>query len=145
MFAGAAYGAQPYAGAANQQETIIIAYPTGPYRYEIGKPIPAVTITCDDPDGGATTLSLASGALPASLAFSQTLPYTAPVPFNVTITGGIDAVGSSTISLSNTDGEGNVASLSLTFVGVAPSGFPTVVGTNPLALFGRHGGRARVR
>lgn len=115
MYGGYAYGNEPYAGSftsPNSQETITDS-PGSPYNFTTGVAIAPITITCDDPDGGATTLSLVSGSLPAGLSLSHALPRTAAVPFNTTITGTPTLAGVSTLVFRNDDGIGLVSEITI--------------------------------
>lgn len=139
MFGGVAFAEVPFATNAdfiNIQETLSVN-PASPYSLTEGAVIAPITLTADDLDGGSTTLRLVAGSLPPGLVLSQALPYTAAVPFNVTITGTPTTSGVYSVTYENDDGISVTDQETLNFTVSSPSsGFSSIAFTpTPMSAF----------
>lgn len=133
MFALASYSEAPFAYAFLDES--IAASPAPPYTFTAGVLIGTITVTCDDPDGGVTTMRQVSGSLPPGLALSRALPSTAAVPFTSTITGTPTAPGAYSVTYENDDGSGGTSQIAMAFT-ILPGAPPPVVGSGPSPVIG---------
>lgn len=109
----------PLAGDVNQHETLT-PDPASPYNLTVGVAITPIDLDVEDPDSTAIALSQIFGSLPPGLSYSQVLPYIAPAPYTVQITGTPTTPGAYIVILRADDGIDSPDDKTLNFNVVSP-------------------------